>query len=356
MTKRAPWRLWTQIAALTALLILSYFRAQAQGAAVGDIALYRGADRQARLEAGAKQEKEVVWYTSMSQNDSSQLARLFESRYPSIKINLVRLTSERIMQRYTTEAQAGQFFADLLDTNDSDLEYLRRKGMLRPFATPSTERYDRRFVQPQGYWAASRITMIVLGYNARSVKRAEAPKRYEDLLDPKWKGMMALEQNQTDWFMMLMEYWGEEKGKAFFQKLRGQNPQIRSGHTLMAQLIAAGEDPLSPNAYSHHIASDQRKGAPVDWVDIEPVIGGLRVAGMAKNAPHLHAALLFLDFVFSKDGQTVVREASRIPTHPEVPPNPTRLREGFQFIMVDPVNYVDKIDRYSKLWRDWMLK
>jgi len=347
---------WTSVVAVLMLLVSLSFKAQAQGAAVADIALYRGADRQAKLEAGAKQEKEVVWYTSMSQNDSSQLVRLFENRYASIKINLIRLTSERILQRYTAEAQAGQFFADLLDTNDSDLEYLRRKGMLRPFATPSTEHYDKRFVQPQGYWAASRITMIVLGYNTRLVKRTEAPKRYEDLLDPKWKGMIALEQNQTDWFMTLMEHWGEERGKAFFQRLRGQNPQMRTGHNLMAQLIAAGEDSLSPNAYSHHMASDQRKGAPVDWVNIEPVIGGLRVAGMAKNTPHPHAALLFLDLVHSKDGQKVVQEASRIPTHPEVLPNPPRLREGFQFIMVDPVKYLEKIDHYSKLWRDWMLK
>lgn len=347
---------WTKIATVTTLLISSCFRAQAEGAAAGDIALYRGADRQARLEAGAKQEKEVVWYTSMSQNDSSQMARLFENRYPSIKVNLVRLTSERIMQRYTTESLAGRFLADLIDTNDSDLEFLRRKELLRPFATPSTERYDRRFVQPQGYWAASRITMIVLGYHTRSVKPAEAPKRYEDLLDPKWKGKVALEQNQTDWFMTLMEYWGEEKGKAFFQRLRGQNPQIRSGHTLMAQLIAAGEDPLSPNAYSHHMASDQRKGAPVDWLNLEPVVGGLRVAGMAKNNPHPHAATLFLDVVFSKEGQKVIQDASRIPTHPEVLPNPARLREGFPFIIVDPIKYVDKIDHYSKLWRDWMLK
>lgn len=116
---------WTRITAVTILLPSSFFRAQAQGAPVGDIALYRGADRQAKVEAGAKREKEVVWYTSMSQNDSSQMVRLFENRYPFLKVNLVRLTSERILQRYVTESQAGRFLADLLDTNDNDLEFLR---------------------------------------------------------------------------------------------------------------------------------------------------------------------------------------------------------------------------------------
>lgn len=347
---------WIRIATAAILALSPFFGTLAQGASLGEITLYRGADRQTKLEAGAKQEKEVVWYTSMSQNDSSQMAQLFEKRHPSLRVKLVRLTSERLLQRYATEYQAGQFFADLVDTNDSETEFMRRKGMLQPFHTPSTDRYDKRFIHPQGYWVASRITMIVLGYNTRLVKPAEAPKRYEDLLDPKWRGKMALEQDQTEWFMTLMEHWGEEKGRAFFQRLRGQNPQIRSGHTLMAQLISAGEDPLSPNAYNHHMASDQRKGAPVDWTNLEPVVGGLRVAGMAKNAPHPHAALLFLDFVFSKEGEKVVQDASRIPTHPEVFPNPPRLREGFQFVIVDPVKHVDKIDHYTKLWRDWVVK
>jgi iron(III) transport system substrate-binding protein len=327
-----------------------------QAASAAQIALDKSKDRQSRIEEGAKKEGEIVWYTSLAVEDSSQVLQLFEKRYPFIKIKLTRLTSERVLQRYLTEFQANRFIADIIDTNDFQMELPRRKGTLQAFYTPSVEKYDKRFLQPQGFWIASRLTMIVSAYNTRIVPRNEAPRKYEDLLEPKWKGKMSLEREQTEWFISLMEHWGEEKGKAFFQKLGGQNPAIRSGHSQMAQLIIAGEDPLSPNAYSHHYPRAMAKGAPVDWNNLEPVIGKGIVSALAKNAPHPHASMLFLDFFFSKDGgQKVVHDANRIGTHPELLPDPPRLRQGFDFMIVDPAKYMDKIGQYEKLWREWVL-
>jgi iron(III) transport system substrate-binding protein len=98
------------------------------------------------------------------------------------------------------------------------------------------------------------------------------------------------------------------------------------------------------------------KGAPVDWNNLEPVVGKTVVSAMAKNAPHPHATMLFLDFFFSKDGgQKVVHDANRIGTHPELLPDPPRLRQGFDFVIVDPAKYMDKIGQYEKLWREWVL-
>jgi iron(III) transport system substrate-binding protein len=342
---------------LSVLLIGFGLVALAQAASAPENAVYRGADRQARLEKAAKAEGEFVWYTSVNAEDIQRVVELFEKRYPYIKAKPVRLTSARIVQRFTAETQASTFLADILDTNDARIEFFRRKGMLQPYYTPMAEKFDKRFIQSQGYWVANRVTMIVLGYNTRLVKAAEAPRRYEDLLDPKWKDQLALEREDSHWFMTLMEHWGEQKGKAFFQRLRAQNPKIRTGHTHLAQLIAAGEDPLSPTIHSQGIATGQRRGAPVEWLNLEPVVASSNVSGLAKNAPHPSAALLFLDFMLAKEtGQRVIRDVSRIPTHPEVLPNPPRLREGFEFINVDPVKYNDKIDHYGKLWHEWFLQ
>jgi iron(III) transport system substrate-binding protein len=322
-----------------------------------ELVTYRGADRQAKLEKAAKSEGEFVWYTSVNAEDIQRIVELFERRYPFIKVKAVRQTSARMVQRFTAETQAGTFLADILDTSDSRIEFLRRRGMLQPYYTPLAEKFDKRFVQPQGYWIANRVTMLVLGYNTRLVKGAEAPRRYDDLLAPKWKDQISLEREDSHWFMALMEHWGEQKGKAFFQRLRAQNPKVRTGHTHLAQLIAAGEDPLSPNIHSQGMASGQRRGAPVDWTNLEPVIASSNVSALAKSAPHPNAALLFLDFILDKEGgQRVIRDVNRIPTHPEVLPNPPRLREGFDFINVDPVKYNDKIDHYTKLWHEWFLQ
>ncbi|MBI2986988.1 MAG: extracellular solute-binding protein [Deltaproteobacteria bacterium] len=336
-------------------LILSYNPANA--ASLADVALYRGADRQARLENAAKAEGEFTWYTTLSAETNRKMLEAFQKLYPFIQPKLVRLSSDRLVRRYTTEYQAKSFLADVLDTNDSHIEFFRRKGMLQPYYTPMAEKFDKRFIHPQSYWVANRVTMTLLGYNTRLVKPTEVPQRYEDLLDPKWKDKMSMEREDAPWFMALMEYWGEQKGEAFFQRLRSQNPRIRSGHTHLAQLIAAGEDFLSPNAHSQGMASGKRLGAPVDWANLEPVVAASNVSALAKNAPHPNAALIFLDFMLSRDGgQKVIREVNRIPTHPEVLPDPARLREGFDFIVIDPVKYNDHIDRYSKLWHGWFLQ
>ena len=200
----------------------------AQDARAAEIAVYRGADRQARLEKAARAEGEFVWYTSVNAEDIQRIVEVFEKRYPFIKPKPVRLTSARIVQRYTAESQAASYLADILDTNDSHIEFFRRKGMIQPYYTPLADKFDKRFIQPQGYWVANRVTMLVLGYNTRLIKAADAPRRYEDLLDPKWKDQLALEREDSPWFMTLMEHWGEQKGKAFFQRLRAQNPKIRS--------------------------------------------------------------------------------------------------------------------------------
>ena len=341
--------------ALAMASALFYYPAHA--ANVADIALYRGADRQARLEKAAKAEGEFTWYTTLSAETNGKILEAFQKRYPFIKPKLVRLQSGGLVQRYTTEYHARSFLADVLDTNDSAIESFRRKGMLQPYYTPMAEKFDKRFLHPQGYWIANRTTMTSLGYNTRLVKPSEVPKRYEELLDSKWKDKIALARQDAPWFMALMEYWGEERGKAFFQKLRTQNPKIRNGGTQMANLIAAGEDHLSPDTHSQGMASGQRLGAPVDWANIEPVVAANNVSALAKNAPHPNAALIFLDFTLAKDGgQQAIREANRIPTHPEVLPDPPRLREGFNFIVIDAIKYNDNIDRYSKLWHEWFLQ
>ena len=146
-------------------------------AEISQVALHRGADRQTKLEKAAQAEGSVVWYTSIALGESFRYVELFEKRYPSIKVHLVRSNSSRMAQRYTAEFQAGTFLADVLDTGDTTLEFFRRKGMLQAYYTPLAEKFDKRFIQPQNFWIANRATMTVLGYNTRLVKATEVPTK-----------------------------------------------------------------------------------------------------------------------------------------------------------------------------------
>lgn len=119
------------ISSLVVLVVLGAHWAKA--ATVADLALDKSKDRQSKIEEGAKKEGEIVWYTSLAVEDSAQVVQLFEKRYPFVKIKLTRLTSERVLQRYLAEFQANRYIADIIDTNDFQMELPRPKGSPRDF-------------------------------------------------------------------------------------------------------------------------------------------------------------------------------------------------------------------------------
>ena len=316
-----------------------------------------GASNHEGLIEGAKKEGKLVLYTSMTVDQAQKLNDVFGVKYPFLQVSMFRAVGERLLTKILTEAQAGRYEFDVVQSAETQAYFLKKRNLLGKYLSPEAKNLPKGFFDPQGYWSAIYMMPNVIAYNTRMVKRDKVPRTDEELLNPKWKGKFSLEREETGWFLALMEHWGEEKGKSFFQALGAQIPTIRSGHTLLAQLIIAGEDPMSPNASNHHFPRAQKRGAPADWNNLEPVIGHGIVTGLAKNAPHPHAAMLFIDFLFSKDGgQKMVHEANRIATHPDLLPDPPRLREGFDFILVDPAKYLDKIHHYEKLWREWVLR
>jgi len=145
---------------------------------------------------------------------------------------------------------------------------------------------------------------------------------------------------------------GEEKGLAFFRKLAAAKPEIRSGHTLMAELVASGEIPLAATIYNHNAERLVVKGAPIRWKALKPTFGRPNAIGVTRRAPHPHAALLFADFMLSLEGQTILKERNRVPSSRAVD---THLNK-FPFEMIDPVITLDEADRWEKLWSELFLK
>src|SRR5215472_6346908 len=119
----------------------------------------------------------------------------------------------------------------------------------QPFAADTSAAIDK-----EGYWTAGYHLVVVTGFNTKLVRKEEAPSSYEDLLNPRWKGKLVLDTQDADWFHTLLEYFGEEKGLSFMKRLAQLNPDVRTGHTLEAQLLAAGEYSVSPILYGYRVA------------------------------------------------------------------------------------------------------
>jgi iron(III) transport system substrate-binding protein len=313
--------------------------------------MHQGADRDQRLLEEAKKQREVVMYTSLNLKDSVPLTEAFEKK-TGIKVQLWRAASEKVLQRAITEARAGRFSPDILETNGPEMEALYREKLLEEFYSPHFKDLPAAAFPRHRHYVADRFNFFTIGYNTNLVKPEEVPNSYEDLVHPRWAGRVGIEGSDVDWFGAVAKSMGEEKGLAFFRKLADSKPQIRTGHTLMAELVASGEIPLAATLYNHNVERLIVKGAPVKWKAIQPTFGRPNAIGVAKRAPHPHAAMVFVDFMLSKEGQTILKERNRVPASLSVD---THLNK-FPFHMIDPVITLDENEKWEKLWSNLFLK
>jgi len=157
------------------------------------------------------------------------------------------------------------------------------------------------------------VRQYVIGYNTNLVARAEAPKDWSDLLAPKWKAKLAMDEDEVEWFAAMLDYYGRDKGTRFMRALAGQEPQLRRGHTLLAKLLVAGDYPMAL-VHAQEMDEAKKAGAPVDWVrTLDPIITSPSVIAISAKAPHPNAARLLVDFVLSPEGQAILRSRGRMP-------------------------------------------
>lgn len=316
-----------------------------------EIYLYKGADREARLLEGAKKEGSVSIYTSLNTRDSGPITQAFEKQY-GVKVQLWRSSSEKVLQRAVTEARAGRHLCDVLETNGPEMEALYREKLLAEFNSPHFKDLPAAAFPKHRHYVADRFNFFVIGYNTNVIKPDEVPNSYADLLHPRLAGKVGLEASDTDWFAAVVKSMGEEKGLAFFRKLAETRPQMRTGHTLLAELVSSGEVPLAATIYNHNIEKMTQRGAPVKWKALTPTFGRPNAVGVAARAPSPNGALLFADFMLSRQGQTLLRDVNRVPASTAVD---TPLNK-FPFEMIDPVITLDEADKWEKLWSQLFLK
>ena len=309
------------------------------------------AERQDRVLAGARQEGVVVLYTSLNTQDSVPLTAAFEKRY-GVKTELWRSSSDRVVQRAVAEARAGRFTCDVVETNGPEMEACFREGLLEQFHSPHfTDLVPAAFPEHRHY-VADRFNFFTIAYNTNLVQPPEVPGSYDDLLHPRFVGRLGLEAGDVDWFGAMVKHMGEEKGLAYFSSLADMQPKIRSGHTLMGQVVASGEIPIAANIYNHNAERLAVQGAPIRWKALDPTFGRPNAIGVTRRAPHPHAGLLFADFLLSREGQTILRDRNRVPASRAVN---SRLND-FPFETIDPMISLDEDEKWSTLWSDLFLK
>ncbi len=314
------------------------------------IYLYQGSDREQHLIENARKEGTVSVYTSLNPKDAAPITEAFEKKY-RIKVSLWRASGEKMVQRALTEAQARRFTPDVFESDGIEMEILAREKLLSPFNSPYFKDLPPGSLPKHRLYVADRFNFFTIAYNTNLVKPQDVPNSYQDLLLPRWAGKIAIEANDSDWFAGLVKAMGEKEGLAYFRKLADSRPQVRTGHTLISELVAAGEIPIAMAVYNHAVERLAQAGAPIKWKALAPTMGRPGAVGLARNAPHPYAAVLFADFLLSVDGQALIKQRNRVPASKAV----DTVLNKFKYQIIDPATTLDESAKWEKLWNDMFI-
>jgi iron(III) transport system substrate-binding protein len=308
---------------------------------------YEGPDRAQRLLEGARREGALTLYTSMADKDVKALAAAFEKKY-GIKVNVWRSGKNKVLQRVVAEARAGRNEVDVVQNPSPEMEALRIEKLLQQVRSPYYKDLIDAALPGHGEWTGLRVYVFVQAYNPQKVSKSELPRNYQDLLDPRWKGRLGIEGKEQEWFYTLVQAMGEEKGLNYFRKLAGTNGfSVHQGNSLLANMIISGEVPLSLTTYSYLVDQAREKGAPIDYVALEPTVAYTDGIGIVRQSPHPHAAMLFYDFMLT-DGQTMMSEKHHLTTSKR---NEATLSR-FHPVYINPSQVLATYEKWSKLFED----
>ena len=312
------------------------------------------ADREKVLE-GAKKEGRLVLYTGMDTDEANLYTREFVKKYPFIQPEIYRATGEKVQAKFLVEHRANVHNADIFQTSIIQVYQLKNAGLLAKYVPEESHGYPEGFKEPQGSWTAFYLIPYVIGYNTKLVAPRDVPGSYEDLINPKWNGQIGLETGEYQWFYHALQLMGKEKGLDYMRKLAALKPQMRAGHTLLAQLVAAGEIAIAVVVYSNRVERMKSSGAPVEWVKFKgPTITAINAISIPEKAPHPNTARLFVDFVLSKEGQNLLRGLRRIPARPDVFPDPPSLTKGLNLYPARPEGmieaYNETVSRFNEIF------
>ena len=299
----------------------------------------------------AEVEGKLVFYTTANTADTKALTDSFRKLYPKIDVQFDRTTDSQMMEKILTEARAGKSLWDVVSTTGFYGYLMKKRGLLAAYDSPERKFFREGFKDPQGFWTSNYTTYGVFGFNTKLVAKANIPRSHDDLLKPAWKGHIGIESRAYEWFTATISGMGKEKGLGFMRALAAQQPSLRGGRTLLAQLVAAGEFNGALTSYMHNFDTLKASGAPVEWVALAPSFANLHPVGLSAKSPHPNAGRLFIDFMLSRRGQEVVRALKRIPDRMDTPPDPLTLLQGVTPAFTAPEVY-DDFDRYIKLYQE----
>ena len=319
------------------------------------------ADADPALVAAAKKEGQITWYSTLIVNQIVRpMVEAFEQKYPGIKVQYSRATSSDVALKIRNEARARRVQADLFDGSNT-VFLLQEADLVAEYQPKSAAAYPAEMKDPKGHWTALNLFYWTSAYNTNAMKATDAPKTYEDLLDPKWKGKIAWTYDLTPggppgFIHNILTTMGTDKGMDYLRRFAAQEPvTIPAAQRVVLDKVVSGEYPLAVMILNYHATISANQGAPVQWIKMEPLLQSMSLVSIVKDGPHPNAARLFVEFMLSDEGQKVMADNDYLPASPSVPAKVPENKPDagkFQVNVVTPDMARDDTPKWTAIYKE----
>jgi iron(III) transport system substrate-binding protein len=309
---------------------------------------WQATEAQDDLVAKARNERELNVYGTALVTQFDKFSEPFRRRYPFVKTQYTRTTGEALTTKILQEVSARQLSADVILINNYTHRIFMKKKIITAYTPPTAANFPAGFIDKQGYWVGFYLVPYAITYNTALVPKGNAPKSFDDLLHPRWKGQISLEREEYLVTQSHIQYLGQPKGIEYFKRLARQDLILVNGHSKQAILLTAGEFPIIMYSDIARTEELKRKGAPVEWVHTEPHITVLVSAAITREARHPAAARLFMNYLAADEGQKEVLSMDKPPALPKFQP------EYLRGVNLFPADWAlsDSYEEYNKTYRE----
>ena len=268
----------------------------------------------ALIDAATKEGK-VSFYTAMDLQFAQRLGKAFEAKFPGIAARVERSGAERIFTRIAQEYASNIHAVDVVNKDDQAHCMVGKKnGWLLPYLPEDVAKhYDKRYYDPDGLHATTRILISPIAYNTNLVKKEDAPKSFKDLLDPKWKGKLVKAHPAYSGTIMNATFEiARDLGWDYLEKLAAQNVMQVQSATDTPKKVALGERAVMVDGAGYLVIRNKEAGQPIEIVYPEegtPLATG--PSAIFKAAPNPNAARLFQNWMHSREAQQLIVDGAR---------------------------------------------
>jgi iron(III) transport system substrate-binding protein len=312
------------------------------------------------LYAAARREGQLTWYTGQMQAEPSEaIGRAFTERYPGVRVNVVRSTSQVAFQRLSQDMRARVRQCDVFSSVDqSHLTFLKQEGHLLEYRPRNAEGLldvVRRHGDPDGFFQVTYLALYMIGRRTDRVSEVEAPRTWQDILDPKWKDQLSIGHPGFSgavgsWAVLMHKMYGVD----YFKALERNKPQIGRSAADPVTLLNAGERTIGVVMPSATSLLSISRGNPIAL--IYPRDGTVMVpapSGALKAAPHPNAAKLFMEYFTGPTYSQTVRQYFGESLRPDVPPpDGAKPLDQVNFLVPTPEEVETGIPEIREIWRD----